>query len=231
MLRNVITEDYLKGYSPKLSSLLWTGEEDYSEQKVKATDYVFNALIQRTYKPKELMPELVLRDLGTSLSSGTETTEGKEDTINRMRIVFDNITNTLSAKAVTIQGSNDNETFYNIQTVNLDITTGVNSVTSKTVMFYDSYKYYRLSTVVLSGAIDYRAYIVESIYDELFACMWMVFILNDAKTSDEDEYGLQMHFYKNMFDGIMNSVKLYLDANADGIPDGEVSTTNLYLTR
>ena len=49
MLKNNLTESYLKGYAVKLTSLLWTDETDYSEQKEKANQFVFNQLIQELF--------------------------------------------------------------------------------------------------------------------------------------------------------------------------------------
>jgi len=229
MLKNHIAESYLYGYVPNLTDLLWTDETDYSEQRVKATDYVYNSMIQRNYKPKELMPELILRASGTVLSYPTDTTEtttGVLDTINRMRIVIDNITITTSGKTITLQGSNDNTTFYTIQNITVPINT-----TSTSVVFYDSYKYYRLTTALTSGTIDYRAYIVETIYDELFSYKWLQYILMSVRRQGEDQFDLLIRDFDNMYNDILNNVKLYIDQNADGIPDAVTTTKEITLTR
>ena len=129
MLKNNLTESYLKGYAVKLTSLLWTDETDYSEQKEKANQFVFNQLIQKGYKPQELMPELLLRSSGTVLTAN-ETTSVVQDTISRLRIVIDNITFTGQDKTLELKGSNDNVTYYTSATVTIS-----EDDTSKTVLF------------------------------------------------------------------------------------------------
>lgn len=226
MLRNLVTEEDLKGYTPKLSELLWTGETDYSAQKEKATQFVFNQLIQKRYDVKELMPELVLRLNGTSLSAN-ETGTAYADTINRLRLVIDNISNTVSAKTITLQGSDDIDGNFK------DVTTAVVSTTDtiKTVTFHDTYKYYRVNAEVISGVFDFRAYLTETVYDELFECKWLVYIFSDIRSAEGDPYDLKMQFYEMMYNDLMNSAILYMDTNSDGVPDTARETNIINVTR
>ncbi len=226
MLRNLVTEEDLKGYTPKLSELLWTGETDYSAQKEKATQFVFNQLIQKRYDVKELMPELVLRLNGTSLSAN-ETGTAYADTINRLRLVIDNISNTVSAKTITLQGSDDIDGSFK------DVTTVVVSTTDtiKTVTFHDTYKYYRVNAEVISGVFDFRAYLTETVYDELFECKWLVYIFSDIRSAEGDPYDLKMQFYEMMYNDLMNSAILYMDTNSDGVPDTARETNIINVTR
>lgn len=225
MLKNLVDEDYLKGYAVKLSALLWTDETDWSEQKARATQFVFNNLIQKGYDVKKLMPELVLRSSGVSLSA-TATETAKEDTINRLRLVIDNITNTISSKVLTLQGSNDNSIFADILTITID-TAG----TDATAVFFDTYLYYRISATVNSGVCDYRAYITETVYDELFACKWLSFIYADLRKQEGDQFDLRLRYYDEMYNSLMNSATLYIDSNSDGIPDTYKQTNILNVTR
>jgi len=226
MLRNLTTETDLKGYAVRLTNLLGTGETDYSKQKEKATQFVFNQLLQKRYDVKQLMPEMVLRASGTSITADEDTT-AVEDTINRLRIVIDNITNTTSAKTITLQGSDTEDgTFTDVTTV-----TVATADTLQTVTFTDTYKFYRLNTAVISGAIDYRAYLTETVYDELFGCKWLVFILADIRKSEGDQFDLKMQYYENMYNDLMNSAMLYIDTNADGVPDVSRETNIINVTR
>lgn len=218
MLRNLIDEDYLRGYAVKLTALLWTDEDDYSEQKKKANTRVFNALSQG-YDVRKLMPEVYLRSSGDS-TAVSETGAGVEDTMNRMRLVIDNITNTVSSKIITLQGSEDNEIFYDIDTVT--ITT---SDTISSLEFYSSYKYYRVNVAITSGVIDYRAYLVETIYDELFATMWLYFIFADMSKEDGDQFDKKAKDFYQMYENILNETKRYLDTDNDGDVD-ETSQNN-----
>jgi len=226
MLRNLVTEEDLKGYTPKLSELLWTGEVDYSAQKEKATQFVFNQLIQKRYDVKELMPELTLRANGVSLSAN-ETGTGYCDTINRLRLVIDNISNTVSSKVLTLQGSdNGSDNFKDITTITIATTD-----TIKTVTFHDTYKYYRINSAVVSGVFDFRAYLTETVYDELFECKWLVYIFSDIRSSEGDSFDLKMQFYEMMYQNLMNSAMLYIDTNSDGVPDSSRETNVINVTR
>jgi hypothetical protein len=219
MLRILIDEDYLKGYSPKLTALLWTDETDYSEQKKKAANRVFNALKSKGYNVSELMPLLSLRSSGTSLTA-TNTTTAIEDTISRTSLVIDNITNTVSSKTMILQGSEDNVTFYDIETLTVK--------TTDTILikeFLTPYKYYRINTTVINGAIDFNAYVYESVYNELFACMWLYFIFMDISKASDDQFDKKAKEYYTMFETIMNETKFYSDTDDDGIPD-KVSVQN-----
>ncbi len=225
MLKNLVDEDYLKGYTVKLNDLLYTGEADWSEQKSRANQFVFNQLTQRGYDVKKLMPELVLRTAGTS-ESATAYSSGVQDTITRLRLVIDTITNTLSSKTLTLQGSNDNSTFYDIT----DIIVATDD-TSKSIIFFDTYSYYRIKTTIVSGAIDFRAYLNETVYDELFATKWLVFIFADIRKADGDQFDLRMRHYEDMYNQIMGDVTIYIDSNNDGIPDSNTRTGTLTMTR
>jgi len=226
MLRNLVTEEDLKGYTPKLSELLWTGETDYSAQKEKATQFVFNQLIQKRYDVKELMPELTLRANGVSLSAN-ETGVAFCDTINRLRLVIDNISNTVSSKVLTLQGSdNGSDNFKDITTITIATTD-----TIKTITFHDTYKYYRIYSAVVSGVFDFRAYLTETVYDELFECKWLVYIFSDIRSAEGDPYDLKMQFYEMMYQNLMNSAMLYIDTNSDGVPDSSRETNVINVTR
>jgi hypothetical protein len=225
MLKNNLTESYLKGYAVKLTSLLWTDETDYSEQKEKANQFVFNQLIQKGYKPQELMPELLLRSSGTVLTAN-ETTSVVQDTISRLRIVIDNITFTGQDKTLELKGSNDNVTYYTSATVTIS-----EDDTSKTVLFYDTYKYYKLVSTVSTGSLDFRAYLQETVYDELFACKWLVFIFADMRKAEGDQFDLRMQHYEDMYNQLINSATLYIDNNSDGIPDSQRQTNTVNILR
>lgn len=225
MLKNLIDEDYLKGYAVKLSALLWTDETDWSEQKARSTQFVFNQLIQKGYDVKKLMPELVLRNSGTSLSA-TETSVPAQDTINRLRLVIDNISCTVSGKVLTFKGSNDNVTYQTIDTITINTDSVRESIT-----FFDTYQYYKLTTTITSGTIDYKAYLTETVYDELFACKWLVFIFADLRKQDGDQFDLRLRFYEDMYNQLMNGVTIYIDSNQDGIPDYATQSGTLTMTR
>ncbi len=215
MIQNFIDEDYLKGYSPKIISLLFTGETDYSKQKDKATERVLNTLGQ-TYDLRNLMPELSLRTSGTSISA-TTLTDRIEDSMNRRRVVIDKITNTTSTKTITLQGSDDGTNYVDIRS--LEVLTSDTIVSSS---FYETFKYYRVSVPIVSGTIDFRARLVETTYDELFACLWLWFIMISIRKAEGDQFDLMAKEYMSMYENVLAEIKIYIDTNNDGEPD-EVS--------
>jgi hypothetical protein len=224
MLRNLIDETYLKGYAVKLSALLYTDEADWSEHKKKATTRVLNALSQ-SYDLRQLMPEVYLRSSGNSISA-EEIGTGVEDTMNRMRLVIDNISNTVSSKVLTLQGSENNENFYDIDTVTI--------TTSDTIVsfeFFYPYKYYRINSAVITGACDFRAYLVETIYDELFACMWLYFIFMDIMKQEGDQYDLKAKEFYRVYESLMIETKRYLDIDNDGEVDATSQNNSLTMLK
>ena len=224
MIQNFIDEDYLKGYSPKIISLLFTGETDYSKQKDKATERVLNTLGQ-TYDLRNLMPELSLRASGTSISATTLTDE-VEDSMNRRRVVIDKITNETSTKTVTLQGSDDGTNYVDVRS--LEVLTSDTIVSSS---FYETFKYYRVSVPIVSGTIDFRARLVETTYDELFACLWLWFIMISIRKAEGDQFDLMAKEYYMMYEHILAGIKIYLDTNNDGEPDAVTRQGNLTMTR
>jgi len=224
MIQNFIDEDYLKGYSPKIISLLFTGETDYSKQKDKATERVLNTLGQ-THDLRNLMPELSLRTSGTSISA-TTLTDGVEDSMNRRRVVIDKITNETSTKTVTLQGSDDGINYVNVRS--LEVLTSDTIVSSS---FYETFKYYRVSVPIISGTIDFRARLVETTYDELFACLWLWFIMISIRKAEGDQFDLMAKEYYMMYEHILAGIKIYLDTNNDGEPDAVTQQGNLTMTR
>jgi len=224
MIQNFIDEDYLKGYSPKIISLLFTGETDYSKQKDKATERVLNTLGQ-TYDLRNLMPELSLRTSGTSISA-TTLTDKVEDSMNRRRVVIDKITNETSTKTVTLQGSDDGTNYVDVRS--LEVLTSDTIVSSS---FYETFKYYRVSVPIISGTIDFRARLVETTYDELFACLWLWFIMISIRKAEGDQFDLMAKEYYMMYEHILAGIKIYLDTNNDGEPDAVTQQGNLTMTR
>ena len=225
MLRNNVTEEYLKGFVPGLEYLLWTDETNYDKQKEKASQIVFNDLQLKGFRPYELSPELSLRS--SASIDATETLTGLQDSMNRFRLVLQNISQTTSGKALTFQGSNDNSTWTTIETIELTPL----SVIEYTLLFYQSYKYYRLVTTVLSGTIDYTAFLTETKYDLLFAYKWLEIILRDAKTTADDQFAIKEIDFRRDYNDLLNSGKYELDTNNDGVPDVQTLANTLDILR
>lgn len=225
MLKIYIDESDLAGYAVKLSGLLWTDETDYSQQKIVAMDKVFNHFVREGYDLKELMPHLTLRTAGTVLTAN-ETTSEVTDTINRRRLYIDNIAFTGQDKIVTLQGSNDGTTFYDVTSVTISETD-----TSKSVLFYDTYKYYKLISTVDTGSLDYSAVLVETIFDELFAYKWLWWIYYDMRKQDGDQFDIKMKELETLYTDAFNKTVFYLDTDNDEVPDNSSQKNNITMLK
>lgn len=227
MLRNNLDEDYLKGFVPGLEHLLWTGETDFEKQKEKANQIVFNDLNLKGLKMNELAPELVLRSSGTTLSTaGATLSTGVTDTMNRLRLVLDKIVNVTSGKVLVLQGSVDNTTWEDISS--FTVTT---AMTSHTILFYNTFKYYRIKTTIVTGSIDFRAYLTETKYDLLFAYKWLELICRDAKTNSDGQFAIKEIDFKNDYNELLNSGKYEIDTDNDGIADDYVGAGSITMLK
>jgi len=225
MLKVYINETDLKGYAVKLTGLMWTDETDYSAQKAVAIDKVFNHFTREGYDIRELMPQLTLRTSGTVLTA-SETTAIKEDTINRRRLYIDNITFTGQDKTIELQGSNDGTNYYTTATLTVTSTD-----TSKTVVIYDSYKYYKLVSTVSTGSLDYSALLVETIYDELFAYKWLWWIYYDMRKAGDDQFDVKMQELERLYDDAFIKTKFFLDTDNNEIPDSSSEKSNITMLK
>lgn len=223
-LYNHITESYLQNFLPNITAKLWTGETDYSAQGLLAQNDVYDILSQMRYNPSELMPELFLRE--SNSISASETGEGVEDTISRLRLVIDNVTTTTSDKNIILQGSNDNSTWEDITTI-----TTAENVTSYTARFYKAFTYYRTKVTILTGTLNYRAYLVETVYDNLFACKWLWWILFSMRKQDGDQIDIQMKELEKLFEFYLNKAVLYIDTDDDGEPDDVTDFSNVTMLK
>lgn len=179
MLKNYINQQYLKGFAPALEKYLRIDETDFSKQKEKSEQIVINDFIRKGYDVRELMTEL---ELGS---------DAVEDELNRLRFIA---TATTTA-TVTLQASNDNETFENVLTLNF---TGSGT---KTDLLNQSYTYYKVSG-------DYSsAYLVESIFDLFFAYKWIELILSDMSVNPDDNYAIKSEMFSMKYADLFRAFK------------------------
>ena len=225
MLRNYLTETDLQGYAVKLTELNWTDETDYTKQKTVATEKVFNHFTRDDYDLRQLMPHLTLRSSGAVLVAN-ETSSAVEDTINRRRIYISDITFTGQNKTITLQGSEDGVNWYTTKTITLTISDTFYSGT-----FTDTYQYYRLVSTVDTGSLDYKAVLVETVFDELFAFKWLWWIYYDMRKKDEDQFDIKMKELEAMYDNAFNNTKFYLDTDEDEVPDASSRKSSIKMLK
>lgn len=210
--QNHITEEDIKAYIPELSRLLWADEADYSRQKSEAEKFVLQDLLDRGYKGVNIMPELLLRQSGNIISTDETGVISKEDFISRLRFVYNvNVFTSDGSKTLTLEGTNDKSAWETVSIVNIT-GTGVSSV-----ILSRQFRYYRVSASVAEGSIDYKAWLIETTFERLVSFKWLELILLDRYTEENDQYHLKMKYFKNEYDKLWNTIKIWSDINEDGI--------------
>jgi len=209
MIKNYLIQSDLSKFLPEqeLNSYLFASATDYSSQGTGAEQIVLNDFINRGYNARLLRPEL---SLGTST--------GVEDVASRNRIVA--VVSAVTGTAtLTITGANTSDGTY--------ISCGSITVTStgtKTDLLTGLYKYYKYST---SGTITLTSVkLVESNYDLFYAYKWLELILKSARSEQGDIYDAKAQEYKQMYEDLFASAKLWIDNDEDG----ELDTTETIQT-
>lgn len=210
MIKNFITEDYLRGILPELDLYKWSSESDFSNFISQANNEIFEELRKKNLKLNKLMPELFLIDSGTVISdAGTYTGDSAEDTLNRLRFVYDvTAFSGTNDKTLTIQGSNDDVTFYTVESITIS-ETGIDSIRISEI-----YQYYRITFTQTEGSVTLSAYLIETTYDDLFAYKTLELIMRNVKKEDNDAQGIKQRDYNMFYNQILNS-SIFLENTSD----------------
>lgn len=210
MIKNFITEDYLRGILPELDLYKWSSESDFSNFISQANNEIFEELRKKNLKLNKLMPELFLIDSGTVISdAGTYTGDSAEDTLNRLRFVYDvTAFSGTNDKTLTIQGSNDDVTFYTVESITIS-ETGIDSIRISEI-----YQYYRITFTQTEGSVTLSAYLIETTYDDLFAYKTLELIMRNVKKEDNDAQGIKQRDYNMFYNQIINS-SIFLENTSD----------------
>lgn len=232
MLRNFTDEEYIKGFYPALSNLLWRGETNYSKQREKAEQIVINSLIAKGENIKAIMPELVLVNRGTT-HSVSFIGSPFQAIINQQRLVVDTVsfTGDDTTATVLLQGSNDNTATptYWEDITSIEVTTETDSLQS--ILFTKSFNQYRLNVTLESATtIDFRGYLVETVFDLLFAYKWLELIFRDSKKNNEDQFAMQEQDCIAQYESVWESARYYLSTFANNIIN-QMTTNSIQMTR
>ncbi len=209
--KNYITEEELKAYLPEITRLLWNDEADYSKQKTEAVKTVIADLVNRGSSPLKLMPELKLRESG-NIITGNETGGSKDDKASlRSRFVWNVISlGSADEKTLILEGSFDNSDWDVIGLFTISSTGEFSRVITSL------YKYYRVRVLVAGGSLDYSASMVETSYDRLISSKWLELILLDRYTEENDQYHLKMKYFRNEYEKLWDTIRIWEDENDDG---------------
>lgn len=230
MLRNFTNEEYIKGFYPGLNNLLWRTETDYSKQREKAEQIVINSLIAKGENLKAIMPELVLNRQGTTIDAET-TGSAFQDIINRQRLVVETIDFTGTSATITLQGSSDNSGTSQIWTDITSIEVTTETETTQSILFTESYNQYRLVTTIDgSSTIDYKGYLVETVFDLLFAYKWLEIIFRESKKNSEDQFAMAEKDCIEQYQDVWESARYYM-AGAGNNVISQMTTNSIQMAR
>lgn len=230
MLRNFTNEEYIKGFYPQLAYLLWRAETDYSKQREKAEQIVINSLIAKGENLKAIMPELVLNKQGTTITA-TTTGSSFADIINRQRLVIETLEFTGTSVTITLQGSSDNSGTSSVWSDITSIDVTPTTDTTQSILFTQSYNQYRLKTTIDgSSTIDYKGYLVETVFDLLFAYKWLEIIFRESKKNNEDQFAMAEQDCITQYQDVWESARYYMGTAGNNIIT-QMTTTNIEMSR
>lgn len=212
MIRNYLVESDLKGLIPNLDNLLFTGQDDWTQQKRDAEIDVMNDFINSKFRAVYARNDLSLRTSGDVLNA-SDFTESVEDVITRQRWVINTISCT-GSPILTLQGRNsEDDTWTDISSVTITATDETTQIISK------FYNFYRISATISSATIDYESSLTETIYDQLFLFKWAEKIYWTLFTNSESEFKLKYEMMQSMYSSAWNKALIYYDTNTDGTVD------------
>ena len=216
MLKNYIDEEYLKGIQPDLDDYKRITENDFSRFFSQANNELFQDLIKKNLSLNKLMPELSLRSSGTVISSaGVETGDSVEDTLNRLRLVWNVTTFTgLTSKILTLKGSNDDITFTTVEEIEIT-ETGIDSI-----RFENAYVYYKVEVTTLDGTIDLSVSLIETTYDNLFAYKILELIMRNCKKEVNDSMHLKEVDYMKKYQDAIQTTTFYESTTDENTASG-----------
>lgn len=222
-MKNFVTEDDLKGLIPELSRYLWGGETNYSKQKAAAEDKVVNDFIRKGYRDVFVRTDLVLRKSGTEATGNEESSVSSEDKRSRLRFVID-IKSITDSKTFKLLGSDDKIDWTTIKTVSL------NATGETSYKFTEAFRYYKVQMTWGSGAVDYKAYLTETIYDLFIEYKWLELILLDNISEDNDQYEMKMKYFQDEYRDLWSTSSFfYSDTGQENVD--QVASTSLRFSR
>jgi hypothetical protein len=207
MLKNYITEDFLKMMEPEVENYLWRGENDFSKQREYAEMCVGNDFKRYGFDLSDLMNELELWE-GTNNGANEIIGVPLCDEIQRGRAIVNVSSVSGSAdKVVYVQGSNDadSENWVNAGEVSFK-GDGVLSF-----LLSGHYKYYRVRILIPDGHLNCNVFLVESIYDLFFAYRWLEVIYVNIRLNENDRYGGKHSEYRNKYNDLWKGSKIFYD--------------------
>lgn len=209
--QNFVTEEDLKSYIPELSKLLWIDESNFDKQKKESEKIFLADMASRGYRGADIMPELLLRNAGLTISANEITETSKEDIVPRQRFVL-NVSKFVSggSKVIFLEGSNDKTVWEIVQTENPA------GIANSSTIITRHFRFYRIRTSISGGSIDFKASLIETTFERMLVYKWLELILLDRYTTENDQYHMKMKYFKSEYDSLWDQINIYCDSNYDG---------------
>lgn len=206
-----ITEDDIRAYIPELSKLLWSGQADYSAQKSRAVEHVCQMLKDRGHNLAEVMPQYTIRKSGELVEIKELRLAEYEELIQRSRWVLRPVQFIPGSSAsIRIEGSFNKQTWQTAAAINVQSDSVMSGVLPAL------FSYYRTAINIETGAIDFSLYLVDTGIEKLIIYKWLELILMDKYTDENDMYYLKMNYFREEYNELAESIRIYTDGDSDG---------------
>lgn len=198
---------------------LYLGDLPDWEHKIESAKNIVLAKMKNAGRKIRLLNTPLLFKDSTGLSIITTATaftseKSDEDTVERMRFVFELTTHTGNSLSVKVQGTNDSESEVYEDVVVL----AVDSVGEYSTRILKPFKYYKL-TVSASTTRTFKAYLVEDVFflPVLFKAIALIYL--DLKSEPNSNWEDKYKDYEGLFDDAFESLLFSYDSNEDGSLD------------
>lgn len=187
-----------------LDQYLFEDEVSFNDKIGEALDEIIQILKNNSRKVRLYCTPLVLQESEAQTTS--KNGESFTDTIERMMWVVKSTANSGNS-VFTLYGSNDDSTFYEIDTI---VTAEIGTFNLK---FRTPYKYYRIDWA--GTTCTYESYLVESNFylSHLYKTLEIIY---RALQNESPMYKDKADFYMNKFDVAMDAMVTSYDADDDG---------------
>lgn len=215
MIRTGITNDSLLDLQPALQNYYPQGQSTFQEQIDESLRQIIRELKKNRKDIKKYCTPLALQ---TSVSKSAGFTSGAvADTLDRMLWQV-KVSSYLGACSFTLSGCNtDTGTFTTIGSLSFT------SVTTKYLVFNDTYKYYKV-TIITATATTYESNLIESSF---YHAHLFLSIANAYRTAVKSE-GDRMDYFSKMYeqkyvDEMITMVTSYDEDSSGDITEDEIT--------
>ena len=241
MIKNFVDDPDLKAQRTNIASYLPAGQTSYAGKIALAFEMVLNDFRSREIDPRKLHIPIDLnrahdsKDVHNILISLTETSSGNgSDYVEGITGFRRFVVNFIAASGITgtftLQGSNDTLIVSTDLPVNWTAIQMISfqATGSKSVVFDDEYKYYRLSWAVAGTdpSIQFTSGLYETCFDQLIIQKTFFLIYQEMSKTTDDIWYDNMVRADLAYESVMRSIKFIIDKNDNNVPEQATEKRN-----